>query len=32
MECIKKGVLLPVISNQRTNTYLNEIAARILQN
>ena len=26
IECIKKGVLLPVISNQRTNSYLKEIA------
>ena len=25
-ECIKKGVLLPVISNQRMNAYLKEIA------
>ena len=26
VECIKKGVLLPVISNQRMNAYLKEIA------
>jgi tyrosine type site-specific recombinase len=26
IECIKKGVLLPVISNQRMNAYLKEIA------
>lgn len=26
IECIKNGVLLPVITNQRTNTYLKEIA------
>lgn len=25
-ECIKKGVLLPVIGNQRMNAYLKEIA------
>ena len=25
-ECIKKGTILPVISNQRTNSYLKEIA------